>query len=350
MSPEDNKLLSSPEFTMFLLERLGQTATIVVDSKCSIIYWSQRAEKLFGLQSSAVLGQEYETTLPLFDAQGKQLPNRKRLIWEALHTVNYKRVTPFFCYGKDPSGRLFQIAMHAIVYRKRGRVTAVVLEAREVKRIINVGEMKTLFISFAAHQLKTPSSIVKGFLELMLREGQNRYSQEQWGNLESAHEANERLIALSRALLNLTKLEGGLIEPRLNTVNMAELIKEKLASHQATADKKNITIHFTALGPGAFFETDETIFAEIFEIVIGNAIKFSPAQKSITITLATTGEEAVLQVTDQGPGIPASQRSQLFSTTFKTDPASGGHGLGLAMAKKYLTLLGGRIAVDSTEG
>lgn len=347
--PRDFALLTGTSFTGFLLERLGQATVIIINREGNILYVSERAEKLLDISGADLVGKEYFKHIIEYDDAGKEIPNRKRLAWEALHTANYKRVTPFFCYYGPPEKRL-HIAMSATVIHDGGEVAGAVLLIREVKRVLNVDEMKSLFVSFAAHQLKTPSSIVKGFLELMIREGHNSYSKTQWENLQSAFEANESLIRLSKALLNLTKLEGGLIEPKLSVINPGEVITDKISSQKLLANLKNIQPQLRVLGQNQDFETDEMIFSELFDILFSNAVKFSPNSSTIYIIITFSAKGLTVTVQDQGPGIPPEQIEKLFSTTFKSDPASQGHGLGLAMAKKYLALLGGEISASSTVG
>lgn len=345
----DYQLLTSAENIGFLLERFGQAGVVVVNRDGEIIYVSERAEQLLGVREKNLVGKSYVERIFIYDNDGYIIPPRKQLVWEALHTANYKRVTPFFCFYGPPDKRL-HIAMTAAVMRDGNEVGMVALTMREVKRVLNVDEMKSLFVSFAAHQLKTPSSITKGFLELLVREGKAAYTKRQWEHLESAYEANESLINLSKALLNLTKLEGGLMEPKLSVINPREVIEKKKFSHKLLSGIKEVRIELVADGAEQYFETDEMIFSELFDILFSNAIKFSPPGGVVTISLNINNTGLRLSVADQGPGISAEQQERLFTTTFKSDPASSGHGLGLVMAKKYAALLGGTITLVSEVG
>ncbi len=344
----DYQLLTSIEFTGYLLERLGQSAVLIVNREGKVIYVSERTEQLLAVQGDELIGKDYYENFVIYDDAGKLIPPRKRLVWEALNTVNYKRITPFFCYYGEGENRL-HIAITANVVQEETEVAAVVLLVREVKRILNVDEMKTLFISFAAHQLKTPSSITKGFLELLVREGQDSYTKNQWENLQSAYEATESLIKLSKALLNLTKLEGGMIEPKLSETNPKKVLEEKAFSNSLLSKVKEVTVKIEARGKENF-ETDEIILSELFDILLSNAIKFSPQGSTVTVQLENKKDALHIMVADQGTGISEEQLKKLFSTTFKSDPASSGHGLGLVMAKKYLALLNGTISAESQEG
>lgn len=347
---EDFNLLTSTRFAGFLLEYLSESTVVVINAKAQIIYVSERAERLLNIPVEKLIGQNYFERVHIYDEDGIEIPVRKRLAWEALNTANYKRVTPFFCYyGESPHSR-FQVAMKALAIEANGKVTAVILTIREVKRVLNIDEMKTLFVSFAAHQLKTPSSITKGFLELLVREGSGNFKKNQWHNLQSAYEANESLINLSKALLNLTRLEGGLIEPKISNINPTQIIEEKILAKQLLCRMKNIEIRFETKDEARYFETDELIFSELFDIVFSNAIKFSPNDSTITITLKHEPDGLFLSVSDHGPGMSEEQQERLFTTASKPLSAEAGHGLGLIIAKKYLALLRGSISVQSHLG
>jgi len=343
MKPQ-RSFLEQPGFSKVLLERLGQSATLVIDAEETIVYASKRAERLLGVAAKKIIGKNFFLAVPLLDATGGELPERKRPTWQALHTKNYNQVTPFFCHYKKGKETI-PVALNALQVKEGRTVRGAVVEIREVKRVLNVGEMKSLFVSFAAHQLKTPSSIVKGFMELMLREGQKAYEPEQWYNLQSAFEANENLIALSKTLLNLTRLEGGLIEPNTAPFNPHAVLRNKIASRELLLQAKGVKVKLTKQGPAKSFLSDEMFFSEIYEILFGNALKYSPPGSVITINCITRPHELVVEVLDEGPGVAPEIKETLFRAASAVDPANNSHGLGLLMARKYVSLLHGTIGL-----
>ncbi len=206
--------------------------------------------------------------------------------------------------------------------------------------------MKSLFVSFAAHQLKTPSSVVKGFLELMMRQGEAAYSPEQWHFLTSAFESNEQLITVSKTLLNMARLEGGLIEPKVLEFDPSRSLQSKIASLAPLYKTKRVNINLNASGDeDLHLRNDETFFLEIFGILLGNAIKHSPIGGEITVSCSLTPAHCEVHVTDNGPGIPEEVRSKLFTTEQEASAEENSHGLGLYMAKKYIALLNGTIGL-----
>ncbi|MDQ3018770.1 MAG: HAMP domain-containing histidine kinase, partial [bacterium] len=257
----------------------------------------------------------------------------------------YTQVTPFFCKFTEASVDSI-LAMNVLQIKKKLGVFAVVVQLRKAEREVNLGEMKSLFVSFAAHQLKTPSSIVKGFLELLMREGQKSYSADQWNFLISAFESNEHLIHVSKTLLSLARLEGGLIAPQIQSFDPRLLLQSKIKSMQSLLDLKNIKVTFESTDKG-FLNSDQGFFLEIFEILFANAIKHSGDKPQLKITCTTTKQGTEVHVMDNGPGISAVMQDKLFKTAADAQPDNNTHGLGLYMTKKYIALLGGFIGVFS---
>lgn len=342
---QDPELIHDPVFTEHLLERLNKSGTIVLNSSGKCIYVSNRAEQILNLKKNNLLGEDFFTAVPLLSLEGGTIDDRKHPVWRALQPMAYTQVTPFFC---RPVDREDVLAMNVMQVRRDQQVIAVVVQVRKAEREVDLGEMKSLFVSFAAHQLKTPSSVVKGFLELLMREGEQSFSEDQWHYLVSAFESNEQLIHVSKTLLSMARLEGGLIEPRIHSFDAADALQAKIKSLSSLLRTKRLEVKFDAPGEN-FLNSDDTFFLEIFGIIFANAIKHSPENSTITVTCQTNAETATVHVIDQGSGVPPQVADNIFMSAQAAQAGEQGHGLGLYMAKKYLALLGGSIGVTSTK-
>lgn len=350
LSKADRELLKSPEFTGQLLAQLGTSGVVVLNRVGSIIYCNERALRLLKTTGPKLHGKSFSIALKLKNERGVELREKQRPDWLSLHKRGYHQIMPFFSYLHRPGHAAVQVVIKAIQIKQAGKIAGAVIQIRDAQRKLNVDEMKTLFVSFAAHQLKTPSSIVKGFLELMLRGRKSAYPTSQWDNLLSAYESNENLIALSKSLLNLTRLEGGLIEPKLQKFDTKEILQSKIDSHRTLIGVKSLEIKFNSRGSKFIFETDQTFFSEIFEVLLSNALKHAPKSSVLRIELAVRPSEITVHVIDEGPGMNAEQQSRLFISTGELNAEQNSHGIGLLMAKKYLDLLDGTVGVRSKEG
>ncbi len=336
-------MIHDPVFAEHLLEKLNRSGMIVIDSKGICTYVSERAVQILGLPKRNILGKLFFDAIPLNNIEDHPINDRKHPVTMALQPKPFTQVTPFFCkpgFGKGD----FTLAMNVLQIRKSRSVLGAVIQIRKAERELNIGEMKSLFVSFAAHQLKTPSSIVKGFLELLMREGQKSYTNDQWNFLISAFESNEHLIHVSKTLLSLARLEGGLIAPQVRQIDPRQLIRSKVKSMQALLDIKRIEVKFEPEGKG-FVNTDDSFLMEIFEIILANAVKHSPNDTKIVVTCKTSKLGAEVHIIDNGPGITDQHKEKLFVTAQDVTPDNNSHGLGLYMAKKYAALLGGTLGV-----
>ncbi len=338
-------ILSDPILLESFLERVGQAGIIITDHAGVVQYASTRALRLLGLQRSVLLTQHFFKHIRLFDQQGRELGEKRTPVGSALRSSRFVQLTPFFCnYQKKNS--TVSVALKVTQVQSNKQTTGAIIEIREATRKLNIDEMKSLFLSFAAHQLKTPSSVVKGFLELLIREGKKNFRPGQWDHIASAYAANEQLIRLSKTLLNLTRLEGGMIEPKVVTFNAREIAEQKIVASKMLRQSKGIEVALESPA-SAIFETDTVFFSELFDILFSNAVKHAPENTTVTVRLKVTDHELKLEVTDQGAGLSAYQQKELFVTAQQSNPYENSHGLGLLMAQKYLALLGGTIGVRS---
>lgn len=334
------------DFTRNLLEKIGgNSATIVLDSSGVCVFVSSNIENVLGISLNDCSNKKFIDALKLYSMDDIIVDEQKHPVMKALNLKDFVQSTPFFC--KLSAGSPDTYALSTIqISGKTPAETHVVVQMRKAKREVEVGEMKTLFLSFAAHQLKTPSSVVKGFLELMMRQGEAAYSAEQWHFLTSAFESNEQLIDVSKTLLNMARLEGGLIEPNILEFDPASSLQRKIASYSTLYQTKRVNVNFAASGDVEHIRSDETFFLEVFGIILGNAIKHSPIGGEIKVSCSTSASQCEVRVTDNGPGIPAEVKASLFKSEQGESKDENSHGLGLFMAKKYVALLNGSIGLE----
>lgn len=348
----------SGEFTRSLLEKIGgNSATLVLDSGGICVFASSAIENVLQLSLPDLQGRNFFDVIELRTLENKSVDRAQHPVVKALSHKDYIQATPFFCkLGTEEALALSTIQILSV----EGKIDYVVVQIRKAKREVEVGEMKNLFLSFAAHQLKTPSSVVKGFLELMMRQGEAAYSKDQWHFLTSAFESNEQLIDVSKALLNLARLDGGLIEPNLREFDPYRALQGKIAAFSPLYQTKRVIVNFEATDETSQAQagrraeprqlvSDEDFFLEIFGILLGNAIKHSTTGGEITVSCILRNANCEVHVIDNGPGISPEVQAKLFKEQQESGGEENAHGLGLYMAKKYIALLGGTIGLGQRE-
>ena len=215
-------------------------------------------------------------------------------------------------------------------------------------------KMKTEFILLTSHQLRTPASAVKGFLSLLLDDFKKPLSAKQKELLESAYEENEQQLHLVNQILSVSQAESQRMKLSKTEVDLVKATKKIVAELQAIAleHKQNITIHASEKSIVALVDSEKMHM--VIENLISNAIKYSPDETEISISLEQETNSVVLRVKDQGYGIDQHGMDQLFKKFSRLpNPKSvraQGSGLGLYLVKKLVELHDGTIEVESMPG
>jgi heavy metal sensor kinase len=205
------------------------------------------------------------------------------------------------------------------------------------------------FSGDAAHELRTPLTILKGEIEVALRSSAD--SLELRRTLESCLEEVDRLNSLIEDLLLMTRMEGNAVNLPLQTVDLAEVVREAIPGLQALAEKAGSGCVIEAKAALAVRGYESLLFRLIFNLG-ENAIKYTPSGGQIDITAYQDGGAAIVEVRDNGPGIPADQQEHIFERLYRGDPSreGGGSGLGLALVRSITQLHKGKITLSSVPG
>ena len=207
------------------------------------------------------------------------------------------------------------------------------------------------FTSDASHELRTPLSILKGTLEVMLRK--SREPEYYIEKISSSLSEVNRMSDLVDKLLLLARYEGDEAPVHLSNVDVQDLLEGVLARFETRFAEKNLklALDFT---PEVVLQTDRFMVEQIVENLITNAIKYSPANSKISITLQKQKKVTSLAVADEGPGIPEHAMDGIFDRFYRVDESRNsfieGNGLGLALVRRFCGLLHIRPEVESEPG
>ncbi len=217
-------------------------------------------------------------------------------------------------------------------------------------------EMKSMFVSVAAHELRAPLTSISGYLELLIDEECGPLTDEQREYLEITQRSARRLLTITNNLLDVTRIETGRVELVLQPTNLAALVETVAAEFgpQLEAKAQRLVLRASSGLPLAL--CDETRAAQIIGNLLSNASKYSPEGSLITISLSLAGTEGFLQVSvqDNGVGISPEDQAKLFYRFFRAegDDSSVNHGagLGLYITRSLVELHGGHIWFESEPG
>src|SRR5277367_302088 len=213
--------------------------------------------------------------------------------------------------------------------------------------------MKDEFISTVSHELRTPLTSLRGALGLLAGGALTNRPEKTQQMLEIAISNSDRLVRLVNDILDLERISSGKTELHSTMCSAEDLLRRAAGVQQTRSPRPNIRIFFAAHGVNVWADPDRIL--QTLNNLISNAIKFSPEGSEIHLTARNVDDhEALIEVSDQGSGIPAGKLENIFDRFQQGDAsdsrAMGGTGLGLAICRSIVTQHGGRIWATSTPG
>ena len=213
--------------------------------------------------------------------------------------------------------------------------------------------VKSEFVSLASHQLKTPLTAIRWFLELVLEGDAGELAPKQHEYLMDAMRAVLRLVELMNFLLNISRIETGKLGMTPKPIDVIEFVKGVLREAEPMLASKAHTISLEAPGYIGVVSFDEKLVREILLNLLSNAVKYTPAAGSISVCVSRKKDAVEFAVRDTGVGIPAAEQKHLFEKFFRASNASyentEGTGLGLYLARALVEMCGGTMGFTSQE-
>ncbi len=216
------------------------------------------------------------------------------------------------------------------------------------QRLAGLERARREFIANASHELRTPIFSLGGFLELLDDEELDEATRKEF--LATAREQVARLTKLATDLLDLSRLDAGRVQLDREKLDLGAVARSICREFQAVARSQNHSIE-TVLDGSAEAVGDEQRTIQIGRILVENALLHTPPGTTVRIRAGRESGRAVLEVEDEGPGIPVPQQAQVFDRFYRVDGGvTTGSGLGLAIAKELAELMGGAIELESGPG
>ena len=330
------------------LTGLGE-GVIATDLKGRVMMLNKQAEVMFGHSLNECLGKPY---MDLFDFRNNK--GEKVLLnnFPVADVISKKKTIythgHFMRRGHEPFP--ISAAVSPILFGQK--LIGIVSTFRDITKEERADKAKTEFVSLASHQLQTPLTAVKWFLEMLLKK--EKLSKKQSDYIRRAFESNERMISLVEDFLNVSRLEDGTISAYPKKGDFVKWIQPLIAKAQITAKTKHQKIVFESSKksfPGSF---DSNLLSQVISNLLSNAIHYSASGKTTTVSLNKKGKNVEIKIADKGMGISKEDQKRLFSKFFRTRRSlridTTGSGLGLYIIKKILDICHGKIQCVSQEG
>lgn len=238
------------------------------------------------------------------------------------------------------------------VRNQKGDIIGVVFIFFDITREKEIDKMKSEFISVTSHQLRTPLSSMKWFMEMLLGGDLGEVPVKQKEVLTDIYNSNERVITLVNDLLDVSRIESGKVVLEPTPTNLVDFFKSMLPEVEQNFKKRNQVFDFIKPDNLPRISVDPRLIWQTVQNLLTNASKYTPEGGKITLELTLEEKVIMLKVQDNGYGIPEFQKHRIFEKFFRADNISKmeGTGLGLYIAREIAEASGGKLWFESAEG
>jgi len=309
---------------------------IGLDEKKNILFLNAVAEKLLGLKEKDILG-KYAPDIAL----------RNDLMRTILREDEEKKELKIFADRKES-----YFNKDILNVTNNEQVIGQVIVLRNITPFHELNEAKTNFIATVSHELKTPISSIKMSAQLLNDERIGSLSIDQKELIHSIGEDADRLLKITGELLNITQVETGNIQLKIQATSSGDIVDQAVQAVQSQAQQKNITLVKSVAESLPLVNADAEKTVWVLTNFLTNAIKFSPVGSAIEVRAGQQEGRIKVTVSDHGKGIDKKYLPRIFDRYFKVPGMSegSGTGLGLAISKEFIEAQGAVIWVNSQLG
>lgn len=252
---------------------------------------------------------------------------------------------------------ILQVRAYYILKRQNSIITKQSIEiqkqnealARQNQQLNDLNIEKQQIIGVVSHDLKGPFNRIFAIMQLMSMSGDN-LTDDQKEYVGKIHQIAVDGLNMVRNLLDSRQIDEKILDLTLEPIELKPFVSSFVKNFRSVADRKKINLHFKS-PDGVVVMADRLYLSRILDNLLSNAIKFSEKEKNVTVSIENSGEQALLTVTDEGPGISEEDQKKLYRKFQKlTARPTGGEsstGLGLSIVKTLIEKMGGSISCKS---
>lgn len=363
--------LTPDDFGIGVLFESVVDAVVVGDAETErIVLWNPAAQHMFGYEASEIVGRPIHTLVPerlrsdhragvaRFAASGDgAFIGTRATVDLAAVCKDGKEIeialslTPVGTDAMD--GRFALAIIRDISYRRHLEQELRDREARlqaALQRVTAQEETRKDLVGMVVHDLRSPTSIVIGFVDVLISRWQ-QFDDAQIADMLRRIRSNTAVLGnLVDDLLTVAHIEGGDIDYDIHPFDLGALVMEVASDHRATAADKGVEVTIAEHMPLALGDKKHHI--RILSNLVSNAIKYSPAGTTVKVEAQPSEGELLVRVTDQGPGLSPRDQVRVFERFGRLDRHKDikGTGLGLYIARRFVEGQGGRIWIESQPG
>ncbi len=309
------------------------------------------AQTILGYSEEEILGKWLPKMLIAYNEEGHPVPLTDRPVTRAFMTG---QIVSERLWYRNKDGSMVPVAVTISPIIVQGQPNGCIEVFRDITKDYEIDKMKSDFISLASHQLRTPLSTVKTYSHMLVEGYMGQLNDAQTESLNTIISASNRMNETVSTLLNISRIEGGVITLHHKIIELGALCDDIIHDHRLVAKEKNLDIICHKPKQAIKIRNDSVLLKEVFANLINNSIKYTPEHGSIDVRIYTKDDQAMISIKDTGVGIPETSQDYVFSKFFRAanvaSQETSGMGLGLYLTKSIIHEMNGRIWFKSSEG
>lgn len=266
------------------------------------------------------------------------------LIW------NFFFIPPIFTFHISNAEDILMFLMYFLIAIINGILTFKIRQAekraREKEEKEKVIKLYNTLLNSLSHELRTPIATIMGSVDLLRNENDKISEENRSILLQEIDLASFRLNKQVQNLLNMSRLETGMLKPKLDWIDIEELIRHVI--YQFSDIKTHKIEYYESIDDIPLYKTDSGILEQVLYNLIQNAVLYTPEKSEITIQIHTDTEELEIEIVDNGNGFPEENITHVFDKFYRLpNTKKSGVGLGLSIVKGYVEALNGKIKLEN---
>ncbi|MGM0508874.1 MAG: ATP-binding protein [Fusobacteriota bacterium] len=365
-----NNLKDSNEFLNILLENINSAVFVVdkdikiysVNNSCKIMF-NKPAEKMLDELCGNAIGCGYVANTGKNCGETEHCPNckfRNAIIktFDEKSFVKKQILERKFYINSGYEKRIYEFSTRYIHFEGEDMVVIIVDDITDLiqqkRNLEKINKEKDQLLSIASHDLRSPVSVLKMYSECILEDHADTMDPEVLDFTKSVNKRSTFLIELLSEILDLNKIESGIVDLNLTEIKYNNFVEEVIKLNRRLAKQKNIKIFLENNIKDLKIKIDKSKIEQVINNILSNAIKYSFKNKNIFIEITKNKKYIITKIKDQGQGIPEDEVNKIFdkfvTTSVKATDGETSTGLGLAIVKKIIEVHHGKIKVSSKFG
>ncbi|WP_022668674.1 ATP-binding response regulator [Desulfospira joergensenii] len=338
--------IASEKSRMRVMINILRDGVLTTDHQKRIALANPAFLKMLGCRKKSVIGSLISDVI--------QEPVILEMIDQAVgqHRDKFSEITNELSIPGKKGGEDMVIGIRCIPFRDRlNRNLGAVTVCHDITALKRMDQLKSDFVSMVAHEIKSPLNSVLMQLKVVLDGLAGDLTEKQEEILTRSSDKIRSLTDLATELLDLSKIESGLINQEREELSVEEIIKEQVRFYREQADAKSIRLTYIPSPGDVSIMGNRTNIEEVLSNLISNAIRYTPGEGEIKVWASEETDSSLIHVEDNGFGIPSESLDQIFERFFRVKNEQtryiNGTGLGLAIVKSIVESHNGNIHVES---